>query len=162
MERQLGTVCAAIVPMATTIGMAPARIQDSDGCGKTDKGRLCMSSPAGGHRPGVYKAHYARYRGGEITVKLGYEIRMKRIGIIAEPKWLRTKKTRNGYAAFSKRPARRPSLLTIIAGCLALSVAIEAVQLVMNAGRVVDVDDVIFNTIGGLVGCLLGVGAWAR
>ncbi|WP_225882445.1 VanZ family protein [Streptomyces aureocirculatus] len=30
-------------------------------------------------------------------------------------------------------------------GCFALSVTIEAVQLAMNAGRVVDVDDVIFN-----------------
>lgn len=102
-KRQLGTVCTVIILVACTLGMAPARIQDPDGCGKTDRGRLCMSSPAGGHRPGVYKAHYARYRGGEITVKLGYQIRMKRTGIIAESKWLGTKKTRNGYAAFSKR-----------------------------------------------------------
>ncbi|MFF1711456.1 hypothetical protein [Streptomyces sp. NPDC058268] len=36
-----------------------------------------MSSPAGGHRPGVHKAHYARCRG--------------------------TKKTRNGYAALTRR-----------------------------------------------------------
>ncbi|WP_190081567.1 hypothetical protein [Streptomyces longisporoflavus] len=89
--------------MASTIGMAPPRIQDPDGCGRTDRGWLCMTSPAGGHKPGVYKAGYDRYRGGEITVKLGYQIRMKRTGIIAESKWLGTKKTRNGYAAFTKR-----------------------------------------------------------
>ncbi|WP_409054871.1 hypothetical protein [Streptomyces sp. SYP-A7185] len=103
MNRHFATACAAIVLMATTIGMAPAGIQDPNGCGRTDRGWVCMSSPAGGHRPGVYKAHYARYRGGEITVRLGYEIRMKRTGIIAESRWLGTKRTRNGYAAFSKR-----------------------------------------------------------
>lgn len=62
-----------------------------------------MSSPAGGHRPGVYKAHYARYRGGEITVKPGYQIHMKRTGTIAQSKWLGTKKTSDGCAALTKR-----------------------------------------------------------
>ncbi|GAA1888057.1 hypothetical protein GCM10009837_07370 [Streptomyces durmitorensis] len=62
---------------------------------------------------------------------------------------------------FAYTAARRPSLPGIVLGCLALSVMIEAVQLVMNAGRVVDVDDVIFNTLGGLVGCLLAKAAWA-
>ncbi|WP_169749753.1 VanZ family protein, partial [Streptomyces aureocirculatus] len=56
--------------------------------------------------------------------------------------------------------ARRPSPSAIAIGCFALSVTIEAVQLAMNAGRVVDVDDVIFNTGGGLVGSLLAVSAW--
>ncbi|WP_371749828.1 VanZ family protein [Streptomyces sp. NBC_01283] len=62
---------------------------------------------------------------------------------------------------FAHAAARRPSPLGIVLGCLALSVVIEAVQLAMNAGRVVDVDDVIFNTVGGLVGCLLARVAWA-
>lgn len=62
---------------------------------------------------------------------------------------------------FAYAAARRPSALGIVLGCLALSVTIEAVQLVMNAGRVVDIDDVIFNTAGGLVGCLLARVAWA-
>ncbi|MGW6274666.1 VanZ family protein [Streptomyces sp. NPDC055060] len=62
---------------------------------------------------------------------------------------------------FAYAAARRPSVLTIVVGCFALSVTIEAVQLVMNAGRVVDVDDVIFNTVGALVGCLLAKAAWA-
>ncbi|MEU6990362.1 hypothetical protein ABZ953_06825 [Streptomyces sp. NPDC046465] len=103
MKRQLGTICAVILLAAGSLGMAPPAVKDPDGCGKTDRGWLCMTSPAGGHKPGVYKAHYARHQGPEITVKLGYEIKMKRTGIIAESKWLGSKKTRNGYAAFSKR-----------------------------------------------------------
>ncbi|MFC8126773.1 VanZ family protein [Streptomyces sp. NPDC057302] len=62
---------------------------------------------------------------------------------------------------FACAAARRPSVLTIVVGCFALSVTIEAVQFVMNAGRVVDVDDVLFNTVGGLVGCVLARVAWA-
>ncbi len=34
-------------------------------------------------------------------------------------------------------------------------VMIEVVQYVMNAGRTVDVDDVLFNTLGGLMGAVL-------
>ncbi|MEV7194189.1 VanZ family protein [Streptomyces sp. NPDC093510] len=48
-----------------------------------------------------------------------------------------------------------------VVGCLALSVVIEAAQLVMNAGRVADVDDVLFNTAGALTGCLMAQAAWA-
>lgn len=81
---QLGTACLAIVLAAGTLAMAPARVQDPDGCGQTERGWLSMSSPAGGHRPGVY-------------------IKMKRTGIIAESKRLGTKKTRNGYDTFTKR-----------------------------------------------------------
>ncbi|MEU5683754.1 hypothetical protein DEJ48_37485 [Streptomyces venezuelae] len=61
---------------------------------------------------------------------------------------------------FAYTAARAPSPTVIVLGCTALSVTIEAVQLVMNAGRVVDVDDVIFNTAGALIGCLLGSAAW--
>ncbi|MFJ9173910.1 VanZ family protein [Streptomyces sp. NPDC102360] len=50
---------------------------------------------------------------------------------------------------------RRPRLGRAVVACLALSVLIEAVQYAMNAGRTVDVDDVLFNTFGGLVGSLL-------
>lgn len=56
--------------------------------------------------------------------------------------------------------ARRPAVFPVVVGCAALSVVIEAVQLAMNAGRVVDVDDVIFNTTGGLFGFLLASAAW--
>nr|WP_272924351.1 VanZ family protein [Streptomyces sp. SID8381] len=51
--------------------------------------------------------------------------------------------------------ARRSRLGRTVAVCLALSVSIEAGQYVMNAGRTVDVDDVLFNTLGGLVGGVL-------
>ncbi|MFF3367078.1 VanZ family protein [Streptomyces misionensis] len=50
---------------------------------------------------------------------------------------------------------RRPRLGRVIAICLALSVSIEAAQYVMNAGRTVDVDDVLFNTLGGIIGGVL-------
>ncbi|WP_329119787.1 VanZ family protein [Streptomyces sp. NBC_01465] len=47
---------------------------------------------------------------------------------------------------------RRPRLGRTVLICLALSVLIEAAQYAMNAGRTVDVDDVLFNTLGGVVG----------
>lgn len=56
--------------------------------------------------------------------------------------------------------ARRPAVFPVVVGCAALSIVIEAVQLVMNAGRVVDIDDVIFNTTGAVFGCLLTKVAW--
>ncbi|MFI1682934.1 VanZ family protein [Streptomyces sp. NPDC020607] len=61
---------------------------------------------------------------------------------------------------FAYAAARVPSPTGIVLGCVVLSVAIEAVQLVMNAGRVVDVDDVVFNAAGAVVGCLLASAAW--
>ncbi|UGY92833.1 VanZ family protein [Streptomyces gobiensis] len=42
--------------------------------------------------------------------------------------------------------------LALIGSCLVFSVVIEAVQFVMAAGRTVDVDDVLFNTLGGALG----------
>ncbi|MFJ2833151.1 VanZ family protein [Streptomyces sp. NPDC087263] len=50
---------------------------------------------------------------------------------------------------------QQPRLGRAVLICLALSVLIEATQYVMNAGRTVDVDDVLFNTLGGLIGSLL-------
>ncbi|MFE7511949.1 VanZ family protein [Streptomyces sp. NPDC057540] len=64
-------------------------------------------------------------------------------------------------AIFRYAAARRASGLRVLIGGLALSVGIEFVQLIMNAGRVVDVDDVLFNTTGTLVGVLVA-GASAR
>jgi hypothetical protein len=52
---------------------------------------------------------------------------------------------------------RRPRLGSIVVICLTLGVLIEAAQYGMNAGRTVDVDDVLFNTIGGLLGGVLAV-----
>ncbi|MFJ8231364.1 VanZ family protein [Streptomyces sp. NPDC094448] len=43
---------------------------------------------------------------------------------------------------------------TAIAWCFAASVAIEALQLAMAAGRTVDIDDVLFNTLGGVLGAV--------
>ncbi|WP_416484718.1 VanZ family protein [Streptomyces sp. CL12] len=50
---------------------------------------------------------------------------------------------------------RQPRLGRAVAVCLALSLSIETAQYVMNAGRTVDVDDVLFNTFGGVIGSLL-------
>lgn len=41
--------------------------------------------------------------------------------------------------------------------CAALSAFIESVQYAMNAGRIVDVDDVLFNSLGGLIGATLAL-----
>lgn len=46
-------------------------------------------------------------------------------------------------------------------GAVLLSVGIEAAQYVMNTGRVVDVDDVVRNSLGGMVGVLFMAGGSA-
>ena len=43
-----------------------------------------------------------------------------------------------------------------VAACVALSVLVECVQLTL--GRSLDVDDVLLNTLGGVVGAVLGLG----
>ncbi|MFJ7069060.1 VanZ family protein [Streptomyces sp. NPDC101115] len=45
--------------------------------------------------------------------------------------------------------------LRVLAGLFSVSVLIELSQLLTAAGRVVDIDDVILNTSGGLVGLLM-------
>ncbi|MET7754698.1 VanZ family protein [Streptomyces sp. NPDC005389] len=64
-------------------------------------------------------------------------------------------------AIFRYAAVKRSSGLQVLAESLALSVCIELVQLIMNAGRVVDIDDVLFNTTGALIGVLVA-GASAR
>ncbi|GGU01138.1 VanZ family protein [Streptomyces lateritius] len=64
-------------------------------------------------------------------------------------------------AIFWYAAAKRSSGRRVLVGGLSLSVGIEIVQLIMNAGRVVDIDDVLFNTTGALVGVLVA-GASAR
>ncbi|MFJ9127389.1 VanZ family protein [Streptomyces sp. NPDC102340] len=51
--------------------------------------------------------------------------------------------------------SRQPCLGRAVLTCLALSLLIEAAQYAMNAGRTVDIDDVLFNTLGGILGGLL-------
>ncbi|MFD8568251.1 VanZ family protein [Streptomyces sp. NPDC057694] len=51
--------------------------------------------------------------------------------------------------------ARQPSAPRTTLLCTALSLCIELAQLLMAAGRVVDVDDVIFNSAGALLGAAL-------
>jgi glycopeptide antibiotics resistance protein len=58
-------------------------------------------------------------------------------------------------AVFWYSATERASGLRVLIGGFFLSVGIELVQLIMNAGRVVDVDDVLFNTAGALVGVLM-------
>lgn len=47
---------------------------------------------------------------------------------------------------------RRAVLAWVSSGCMAFSALIEFGQFIMAAGRTVDVDDVLFNTIGGFTG----------
>ena len=51
--------------------------------------------------------------------------------------------------------SRRPFLTTVLA-CL-MSVSIEVLQYVLPIGRISNVDDVILNTFGGIIGMLCGV-----
>ncbi|MFJ4715663.1 hypothetical protein [Streptomyces sp. NPDC088785] len=82
-------------------GTAPSHRSSPDGCGETDHGHLCISGPS--PRSGTYKIAYNRYDDvGEITVKLGYEIKMIRDGRIHESRWIGSKRTRNGYAYVKK------------------------------------------------------------
>ncbi|WP_353942816.1 VanZ family protein [Streptomyces sp. HUAS MG91] len=57
--------------------------------------------------------------------------------------------------------ARHPSALRTTLLCAGLSPVIELAQLLMAEGRVVDVDDVLFNTAGALLGAAL-VTLWTR
>lgn len=50
----------------------------------------------------------------------------------------------------------RKEFLTTVAASLT-SILIEALQFILPVGRVTNIDDVILNTIGGIIGMLLGV-----
>lgn len=54
--------------------------------------------------------------------------------------------------SFELFETRRAVLMWVSATCLAFSALIEFGQFLMAAGRTVDVDDVLFNTVGGFVG----------
>ncbi|MET7982602.1 MULTISPECIES: VanZ family protein [unclassified Streptomyces] len=56
----------------------------------------------------------------------------------------------SGLSGRQPRPGRG------VLKCLTLSVFIEAAQYAMAAGRTVD-DDVLFNTLGGLIGRVLSL-----
>ncbi|MER5972494.1 VanZ family protein [Streptomyces sp. NPDC002055] len=55
--------------------------------------------------------------------------------------------------------APRWSAGRVVAVCLSLSVLIETVQFAMAAGRTVDVDDLLFNTVGAVLGVAAARGA---
>ncbi|SDK35628.1 VanZ family protein [Lacicoccus qingdaonensis] len=50
---------------------------------------------------------------------------------------------------------RKPFLTTVLA-CL-MSISIEVLQYVLPIGRISNIDDVILNTLGGIIGMLCGV-----
>ncbi|MCK1976257.1 VanZ family protein [Jeotgalicoccus huakuii] len=50
---------------------------------------------------------------------------------------------------------RRELLTTIL--CLCLSIFIETTQYLLPIGRITSIDDIILNSIGGIIGVLLGV-----
>ncbi|MCH0539879.1 VanZ family protein [Streptomyces sp. MUM 203J] len=61
-------------------------------------------------------------------------------------------------AALARFSVQQASVLEISAACLLASVAIEVTQFLMAAGRTVDVDDVLFNTVGGILGATIAWG----
>jgi hypothetical protein len=84
------------------VAMAPAASAATpNGCGQLTNGQLCISGPTPNN--GTYKASYMRTGGsGEITVRLGIEIKIERTGKIAQTSWIGYKKTQNGYAALER------------------------------------------------------------
>lgn len=65
------------------------------------------------------------------------------------------------FAAASTRPGRWGRLGAATLSAMLLSVSIEVLQLAMPS-RASDVDDVLFNTLGALVGAMVGVLAFSR
>lgn len=65
------------------------------------------------------------------------------------------------FAAASTRPGRWARLGAATLSALLLSLSIEVLQLAMPS-RASDVDDVLFNTLGALVGAVVGVLAFSR
>ena len=59
-------------------------------------------------------------------------------------------------AAVSTRPSRGGRFLVAVGSALSLSIAIEVLQLGL-ASRASDVDDVLFNTVGAMLGAAAGV-----
>ena len=59
-------------------------------------------------------------------------------------------------AAFFLYVLIRKELLTTVI-CLLMSVFIETVQYLLPIGRITSVDDIILNSIGGIIGVILGV-----
>lgn len=58
---------------------------------------------------------------------------------------------------YAARGRRARAGLRVLLGLFFLSVGIELVQLLMRAGRVVDIDDVILNTSGAALGLLIAI-----
>ncbi|MFE7511948.1 hypothetical protein ACFU8I_12085 [Streptomyces sp. NPDC057540] len=84
------------------VAMAPAASAAvPNGCGALTNGHLCINGPT--PNAGTYTASYMRFGGeGEITVRLGIEIKVERTGQIAQTSWIGYKKTQNGYASLSR------------------------------------------------------------
>ncbi|MFI2763604.1 VanZ family protein [Streptomyces echinatus] len=55
-------------------------------------------------------------------------------------------------ALFGYYVLRRPSWLSVLTGCIGLSLVIETLQWLERSGRTADVDDVVFNSIGAVFG----------
>ncbi|MGW4157957.1 VanZ family protein [Streptomyces sp. NPDC004788] len=60
---------------------------------------------------------------------------------------------------YAAKGRRAKAGIRVLAGLFSLSVLIELAQLLMDAGRVVDIDDVILNTLGALIGLLIVIGS---
>lgn len=101
MKRVLGALVALFSVLVGGLVMAPTASAVSKGCGELTNGILCNDGPV--PNEGTYTTSYIRHGArGEITVRLGYEIKIERTGVIAQTTWMGYKKTQNGYAELSK------------------------------------------------------------
>ncbi|MGW8601829.1 hypothetical protein ACWGLB_23155 [Streptomyces sp. NPDC055893] len=102
MKRLLSILMTLAAIVMGSLVMAPtASAALPNGCGQLTNGHLCISGPT--PNAGTYTSSYTRYGAdGEITVRLGIEIKIERTGKIAQTSWIGYKKTQNGHAALSR------------------------------------------------------------
>ncbi|MFJ7069059.1 hypothetical protein [Streptomyces sp. NPDC101115] len=101
MKRILGAFVALFSILVGGMIAAPTASAVSKGCGELSNGILCNSGPV--PNEGTYTTSYVRHGArGEITVRLGFEIKIERTGQLAQTTWIGYKKTKNGYAELSK------------------------------------------------------------
>ncbi|MGH4028503.1 hypothetical protein ACQB60_06155 [Actinomycetota bacterium Odt1-20B] len=100
MKRVIGAVGAIVSILIASLVMAPSASATTQGCGDLSNGQLCIKGPV--PNKGTYTISYYRFKGGEITVNLGYEIKLERRNKIVEGHWLGNKKTKNSIARAKK------------------------------------------------------------
>ncbi|GLF94091.1 hypothetical protein [Streptomyces yaizuensis] len=96
-----GAVMTVLAMLGLSLAAAPSASATTHGCGDLSNGLLCNTGGTLG-RSGTYTftTKYHRFRGGEVTVKLGTQRKNSRI--TALPLWFGSQRTANGHASLSR------------------------------------------------------------